>query len=120
MRRMLSLILAAMLMLSHGSMSAAVPHVHAAIAGDQHHADSTAHHGDHAGMAADEDGADQPDGGADNDVDVTAHVHLVAGLNRAASNNDWPTRMDAEPPLPAVMRQLVSREVPPLLEPPTA
>lgn len=119
MRRMLCLILAAVLMLSHGTMGAAVPHSHAVIDSDQHHAAEGDHHFGEAEVMPDHDETSGQDSDADNDTGVTGHVHLVAGLYRLANAYESPPHIIPVPPLPAAMPQLFSREVAPLLEPPT-
>lgn len=120
MRRLLCLMLAAVLMVSHGTMGAAVPHAHVQLDGGHHHAEDADHHLSDANAVADHDGKSGQDGDADSDAGVPGHVHLVAGLDRVSSAGDLPRHIISVAPLPAAMRQLVSREVAPLLEPPTA
>ncbi|OYZ13046.1 MAG: hypothetical protein B7Y35_13930 [Sphingomonadales bacterium 28-64-96] len=119
MRRLLCLILAAVLMVSHGTMGAAVPHAHVQLDGGQHHAEDADHQFSEANALADHDGKSGQDGDADSDAGVPGHVHLVAGLDRVSSTGDLSRDIISVAPLPAAMRQLVSREVAPLLEPPT-
>lgn len=126
MRRMLCLILAAMLMLSHGSMGAAVPHVHLGVA-DDHHA-VTDHDGVHGQAAVadahvdthDDIGHIAPEENDESDDGVAAHIHLVAGLARVPATDSHPLVAKPIALSHAVTRLLVSREVAPLLEPPTA
>lgn len=129
---MLCLILAAMLMLSHGSIGAAVPHVHAGMSGEHHVTVDHDHDGAQEHIAeADADagahvdahhdfGHSELDDNDESDDGVAAHIHLIAGLARVPANCSHPIIVMPAAPLPAATRLLVSREVAPLLEPPTA
>ncbi|MCU0883361.1 MAG: hypothetical protein MUC44_00190 [Beijerinckiaceae bacterium] len=117
-RRMLCLILAAVLMLSHGSMAAAVPHLHAAVDSDHHGASSDDHHAIDAQMTDADSGGSQSGDRSGDGQDVAAHVHLVAGLSRVVATTEQPLLSREVVPISLAMRQLASRAVAPLLEPP--
>lgn len=126
MRRMLCLILASMLMLSHGSMGAAVPHMHVGVSDHYHAVADRDLAYEHTAVAAveidahDDFGQSELDESGESDDGVTAHVHIVGGLAHVPATGRHPINAMPVAPLPAVTRLLVSREVAPLLEPPTA
>ena len=118
MHRMLCLILAAVLMLSHGSMAAAVPHLHAAADSVHYGASSDDDHAIAAQITDADSGEHKSGARSGNGQDLAAHVHLVAGLTRLVAITEQPLPSRETVPISLAMRQLASRAVAPLLEPP--
>jgi hypothetical protein len=120
MRQCLALLMLCVLLLSHGSMGDAVPHLHAHdfVHVGVHHNDEAA--SSHAGETDVEiaDAADSDRSG--DDTTLAAHVHVTGDLSRPT---EWarPPLIDAGPELVmASVSAPLSRGIPPLLEPPSA
>lgn len=120
MRQCLVFLMLCVLLLSHGSMGEAVPHLHAHDIArvDVHHGDEAVSH--HAGEP-DVEFADAADSNrSDDGTAIAAHTHVTGDLSHPV---EW-----RRAPLIGVGPKLVmasvsappSRGVPPLLEPPSA
>lgn len=120
MRQCLALLMLCVLLLSHGSMGEAVPHLHAHDVAhvDVHHDDEAVSH--HAGET-DVEIADAADGDRSDDGTATAaHVHITGDLSRPTEWKRAPLIGVGPELVMASDSALSSRGIAPLLEPPSA
>ena len=113
MRRLVALVLALILMVSHGGMAGAVPHEHDqpthAAAVDVHDAHDDRHHA-----------SDSEDEAAEKSVAHVAHVHVVGDIVQPRSAMAPVAAQSAVRAVASRTVWLRSRAVAPLLEPPAA
>lgn len=111
MPRVFALLLACMLMFSHGSMGSAASHPH------QHDAHGHDAHGETASTDDLHSSSSDPDEPA-SDVGHATHVHVVVALPEPRAFNALAPVELSLAVLPLVVAELASRGVAPLLEPP--
>ncbi len=120
MRQLFALLMLCVLLLSHGGMGGAVPHIHADdVAHGEVHADDVSEHG-HANEAV-ASVMDAPDADrSDSSASFALHTHVIGDVSRSA---EWGRTLlaSAGPKLLAsAIPAPPSRGVAPLLEPPSA
>ncbi len=119
-RQLIALLMLCVLLLSHGGMGGAVPHIHAdAVAHDEVHLDDGSEHA-HANeaiaSAVDAAGDDRSDGSAS----FTLHSHVVGDVSRPVEWARSPLMVAGPKLMVAAIPALPSRGVAPLLKPPSA
>lgn len=116
--KLLALLMICVLMLSHGTASASMPHVGAVYA-DSHghdHESPTAHQVDDHRVPVTQDGDGDERVG---ELDIV-HVHQQVDIAPLTGMTQRVVRIRALPGLPQRVARLASRRSPPLLQPPSA
>lgn len=119
-RQFLAVAMLCVLLLSHGGMGGAVPHIHADnVAHGQVHADEVSEHGhvDEAVASV----LDAPDNDrSDGSANFTLHTHVIGDLSRPVEWGRMPLASAGPKLFAAAISAPPSRGVAPLLEPPSA
>jgi hypothetical protein len=120
MRQCLALLMLCVLLLSHGSMGEAVPHLHAHDVAhvDVHHDDEAVSHDAGETDVELSDAADS--NSSDDGTAIAAHAHVTGDLSRPVEWRRAPLVGIGPKLVMASVSALPSRGVPPLLEPPAA
>ncbi len=119
-RQLIAMLMLCVLLLSHGGMGGAVPHVHAdEVANVEGHADEVSEHG-HADEAV-ASVMDAPDNDrSDSSTGFAFHAHVIGDVSRPVEWGRSPLGVAGPKLMATIASAPPSRGVAPLLEPPSA
>lgn len=118
-RQLFALLMLGVLLLSHGGMGGAVPHIHAdAVAHGEAHADEVSEHGQSDEVVASLVGTSDNDR-SDGSTSFTLHSHVIGDVSRPVEWDRSPQAITGPKMIAAVVAAPPSRSVAPLLEPPS-